>query len=201
MHSPARRVWPLAFGLLALWFTPARADTKTDLPGLPVGAEMQDFGLRALDLSTGKLAAIVWLSDFVGVSSKRQPPVRLLLLNFFAVWCKPCVAELPVLDRLQKAYAPRGLQVLSINFRAENESHDRAIEATRKLWPSGAPFPVLFDRYTNRNQVLYMGSRAALPCNILLDARGRVLARYQGGDAQQLEALERLVAEQMKGGA
>jgi thiol-disulfide isomerase/thioredoxin len=156
---------------------------------------MQDFGLRALDTATGQLKSIVWLSDYVGKSADPKPRKQLLLLNFFAVWCKPCIAELPVLARLQSSYGPRGLQILSINFRAEGESVERAIAGTRKLWAAEPPnFPVLFDRYTNRNQLLYMGGRASLPCNLLFDRDGRLLERFQGGDAEQLQKLEQRVA-------
>jgi thiol-disulfide isomerase/thioredoxin len=167
-------------------------------PGLAVGKVMEDFGLRQLDFATGKLAQLVWLSDFVGDKPDRKTPGKVLLLNFFATWCKPCMHELPVLVRLQNEYGAQGLKVLSINYRTEAEAVDAAIAASRKQWTGAAPpFPVLFDRYTNRNQLIYMGARAGLPCNILIDEKGVVLARFQGGDATQLEALEAGIRKQL----
>jgi thiol-disulfide isomerase/thioredoxin len=167
-------------------------------PGLAVGKPMEDFGLRQLDFATGKLAQLVWLSDFVGDKPDRNSPAKLLLLNFFATWCKPCMHELPVLVRLRNEYGAQGLKILSINYRTEAEAVDAAIAASRKQWAGAAPpFPVLFDRYTNRNQLIYMGARAGLPCNILIDEKGVVLARFQGGDATQLEALEADIRKQL----
>jgi thiol-disulfide isomerase/thioredoxin len=175
------------------------AGTRADeASGIAVGKPMEDFGLRQLDFATGKLAELIWLSDFIGMKPERKRPGKLLLLNFFATWCKPCMAELPVLTRLQNEYGPHGLRVLSINYRTESEPVDAAITASRKAWQGASPpFPVLFDRYTNRNQLIYMGARASLPCNILIDDQGVVLARFQGGDATALALIEASIRKQL----
>jgi thiol-disulfide isomerase/thioredoxin len=172
------------------------------------GVQMEDFGLRALDFGSGRLGPIVWLSDFVGgsvadtrvVGRERgqadRARTRLVLLNFFAVWCKPCVAELPVLARLQSAHAEDGLQVISVNYRTDAEPAEEAMVRARQLWAAGAPnFPVLFDRYTNRNQLLYVGRTAVLPCNVLIDQAGSVVARFQGGAPGQLQRLEERILQ------
>lgn len=193
----------LCAAALALVLVLAAQTRADDVPGIAVGKPMEDFGLRQLDFTTGKLAELIWLSDFVGPGSRsagadRKRPGKLLLLNFFATWCKPCMAELPVLTRLHNEYGPHGLKVLSINYRTESEQVDAAIAASRKQWNGAAPpFPVLFDRYTNRNQLIYMGARAGLPCNILIDEQGIVLARFQGGDASALEAIEASIRKQL----
>ena len=188
----------LALVLASAAGTRAEGAPPADAAGIAVGKPMEDFGLRQLDFATGKLAELIWLSDFVGTKAERKRPGKLLLLNFFATWCKPCMAELPVLTRFQTEYGPHGLKVLSVNYRTDNEPVDAAIAASRKQWSGAAPpFPVLFDRYTNRNQLIYMGSRAGLPCNILIDEQGVVLARFQGGDAQELEAIEAGIRKQL----
>jgi thiol-disulfide isomerase/thioredoxin len=161
---------------------------------LPEGSPMRDFGLRALDPATGQLGGMVWLSDFVGERAKK-PPAELLALSFFAVWCKPCIEELPTLARLQREYRSRGLQVLSVNLRTAGESLDDTLATTRALWRKHDPgFPVLFDRYTNHNQRLYVGERGIVPCHVLIDRKGRIVARYQGGGAEAAAKLEAAVS-------
>lgn len=55
-------------------------------------------------------------------ASLTPPPValqqffgKIIVLNFWAMWCKPSTAELATLDRLQKKYGPEKLVVLAIN--------------------------------------------------------------------------------------
>lgn len=40
---------------------------------------------------------------------------KLLVLNFWATWCAPCIQELPSLDQFQKALAPEGVVVLGVS--------------------------------------------------------------------------------------
>ena len=40
---------------------------------------------------------------------------KLLVLNFWATWCPPCVEEMPSLDRFQKTFADKGVVVLGIS--------------------------------------------------------------------------------------
>ena len=167
-----------------------RAEEPAQVTPLAVGAAMEDFGLREVNVASGKLERIVWLSDFVGPDAAGRPRKKLLLLSFFASWCKPCVAELPLLGQLQARYAALGLQVVSVHVRAQDETFEAALAATRQVLPAtGLGFPMLFDRYTNRAQLVYLGARASLPCNVLIDQRGTIAARASG--AQGLEALVR----------
>lgn len=168
----------------------AQESSGAALQPLAVGAAMEDFGLRSLNLTSGQLDQIVWLSDYVGPDSSGRPRKKLLLLSFFATWCKPCLAELPELARLQARYGASGLQVLSVNVRKPSEAVDATIAEARRVQPaSGLGFPMLFDRFTTRAQLLYLGDRAALPCNVLIDASGTIVARMLGA-ASEPTALE-----------
>jgi thiol-disulfide isomerase/thioredoxin len=162
---------------------------------LPVGAEMADFGLRALDVSSGQLKKMVWLSDYVGPERPRAARKRLVVLSYFAMWCKPCLSELSLLAALQSRYAAQGLQVVGVNYRRDDESLSETLQALQRWLPeAGLGFPLLFDRYTARTQLLYLGSPAKLPHLVLIDGDGRITARVQGGDARDIE---RVVSEQL----
>jgi thiol-disulfide isomerase/thioredoxin len=177
---------------------PRAPATEAEPAPLAVGAAMADFGLRELDAASGELKGTIWLSDYVGAPNRKHPTTKLVLLNFFASWCKPCQAELATLTRLQSQYASQGLQVLSVNVRRQGESFASASKGTQQLL-ANAPlsFPMLFDRYTDRTQQLYMGRQAVLPCNVLIDEQGRVAGRYQGIAQDQLANLELQVRTQL----
>lgn len=54
----------------------------------------------------GGMIRDVSLQDFAG---------KVVVLNFWATWCPPCVAEMPSLDRLQTALGPEGVEVVAVS--------------------------------------------------------------------------------------
>lgn len=66
-----------------------------------IGREAPDFQFSLIDSGETKS-----LSDYRG---------RVVLLNFWATWCPPCLDEMPDLNRLQADYGDRGLTVLTIS--------------------------------------------------------------------------------------
>jgi thiol-disulfide isomerase/thioredoxin len=117
---------------------------------------------------------------------------RVVLLNFWATWCIPCLKEMPALDRLQGAVGGSDFTVATVSI-------DRGGAADAKSW---------FDRNGIRDLPLYLDpdSKAAfafrasdLPTSVIVDRAGRVVGRMVGPaewDAPAAKALIRaLIAE------
>jgi thiol-disulfide isomerase/thioredoxin len=138
-------------------------------------------GLRLQDLDGGT----VELDSYLG----RGP----LLLDFWATWCKPCLAALPHLNRLHADLAPRGLQLLGIN----EDGQRGAAKVKPFVQTKGFQFPVLLDLNGEAQSRLGV---LVLPTTLLLDAEGRVLHTafgYRPGDIDVLRAkIEPLLTEE-----
>ena len=94
---------------------------------------------------------------------------RFVLVNLWATWCAPCVAELPALARLQ-AFAP-GLKVLPINM-------DKGeVDPVAFLKSHHVALPVFRD-----SDVVMLKSFKAygLPATILINPEGKIVARAEG---------------------
>lgn len=78
-----------------------------DLRGYPSGTTPPLFSGHTLD------ARLVSMADLRG---------KVLLVNFWASWCRECRPEMPALERLHREFAPRGLAVVGINAREEREA-------------------------------------------------------------------------------
>jgi thiol-disulfide isomerase/thioredoxin len=183
----------VVLGVVVLMTLPAASQEQDTLAPLAIGAAMEDFGLRALDTASGQLKQLVWLSDYVGPEVPSERRKRLLVLSYFAMWCKPCLSELTLLRDLQSRYADNGLQVLGVNYRRTDEALADTLKSLLRWLPNGGlGFPLLFDRYTDRPQLVYLGRPAKLPHSVLIDGSGHVVARIQGSEARDIERVVRV---------
>ncbi|MET0086199.1 MAG: TlpA disulfide reductase family protein [Sedimenticola sp.] len=103
------------------------------------------------------------LSDFRG---------KVVLLNFWATWCPPCVKEIPSLGRLKRKLSDRSVAVLSVDV---GESVER-VEAFLKKVP--ADFPVMLDP---EGATVKTWKLRAFPTTFLIDGEGRIRYAYFGG--------------------
>ena len=109
---------------------------------------------------------------------------RLLIINFWASWCPPCLEELPVFERLQQQYRPLGVQILGVSL-------DTAADAKLFLAQHPLSYPQLVAGDAGINLSQSLGNRAlAVPFTILVNSRGELVHRQFGAiSATELEAL------------
>ena len=167
---------------------------KVNSDGLQRGDKMIDFGMKYLDVKTGQLGEeTIWLGNFVG-SGSRKYPKKLVLLNFYATWCVPCIKEFSFLQAMYQKYSQKGLMVLSVNFRTGGEAFEDALKISAGLIKKNKmTYPVLFDRFTNRNQTYYMGDKAILPCLLLIDEDGYIIEKFTGEGSKDLKYIESVI--------
>jgi len=96
---------------------------------------------------------------------------KVVVLNFWASWCKPCTEELPLLEKTHKAISGRDALVLGANYQ---DVSDSALGFVRRF---KLTYPSLRDKdgeYADR-----YGSRA-FPETFVVDRRGRIAAQRRG---------------------
>jgi thiol-disulfide isomerase/thioredoxin len=114
---------------------------------------------------------------------------RPLLVNFWASWCGPRVAEMPLLDAFAAEQGDSGVQVVGIALDEPSAVHDF-------LQRVPVRYPILLDApAAGDSSVLLGNTRGVLPYSVLIDARGIVRRRKLGEfDAAELRDWARAAA-------
>ena len=139
---------------LALSAFPLQCGRETPFPA---GAPAPD--LRFTDLAGHEVA----LSSFRG---------HVVVMNLWATWCAPCLAELPALDRLHRALSRAGLVVLAVSV------DEGAADVATFMKERGLTLEVLRDPAGRAvARALHVD---AYPTTFVIDATGRLRERYLG---------------------
>jgi len=145
------------------------------LTGLSASGEAPSAALRLTRLD-GRDAPIAFsvatpaggtlnLSDFKG---------QVVLLNFWATWCEPCLEEMPAMERLAQAYRGRGLVVVALSVDREGAAVVRPFLKRHSLTLAVGLDP---DQSVARSQRVW-----ALPSTFVLDRT--LTRRYQAQGAR-----------------
>ncbi len=137
--------------------------------GLVLQGEMQDFEVQHPpvpavaatfdDRAGGRVA----LSDLRG---------KVVLLNVWATWCPPCVAEMPSLDALAAEKAGEDFVVLAVSLDFKPEMIGPFLDRT--------DLPNLVIVHDDEKHMTRDFGVRPLPTTLLLDRQGREIARYMG---------------------
>ena len=125
-------------------------------PPITKGRPAPDFQLPSLDGPTRSLGELRG---------------KVVLVNFWATWCKPCEDEMPAMERLHAALAPRGFELLAVSV-DEDSAPVRAFRDRLDL-----SFPILLDP---AKQAARRYQSFRYPESFLVDREGVLVERYIG---------------------
>lgn len=120
------------------------------------------------------------------LADKRGTP---LLLNLWATWCAPCVAELPDLQKVARAHAADGLEVIALDV--ELMAPKATLEGTLAQLPG-----FLAEKGIDLSVVIYsgedvgplgewLGESIVLPVTVVIGADGEIRARHVDSATEQ----------------
>lgn len=140
------------------------------LPGLASQPHEKAKDFEARDLA----GTTVRLSDFEG---------KVVLLNFWGIWCKSCRQEIPHLVALDREWREKGLVVLGADY------GDAPADLPAFVKELEMSYPVLLDEgLADEYEVL------VYPTTVVIDRNGRVRRRVEGYRKEVFEEMRALVA-------
>jgi cytochrome c biogenesis protein CcmG, thiol:disulfide interchange protein DsbE len=156
MHSvKVNRVLRAAIGLLLLVFAYLIYASIHERV-VVAGDAAPEFAVRAEDGRT------VGLPDFGG---------KLLVLNFWATWCPPCVEETPSLSDFARRFAGRGVVVLGVSVDKDEKAYRGFLQQFR---------PAFLTSRDSQAKINADYGTFKYPETYIIDARGKVLQKIIG---------------------
>jgi thiol-disulfide isomerase/thioredoxin len=163
----------ISYPVLADWQQPKLSHNLTPVEKITVAS---NFELINMDEEKKKL------SDFRG---------KVVLLNFWATWCPPCIREMPSMERLHQQINAEDFKVIAVN---QMEDVDDVFAFTGQL-EIDPTFEILFD---STSEVSRAYAVRGLPTTYLIDKQGKVRYRAVGGREFNHPEVVRIINELIK---
>ena len=150
----------------------AQAESKKVQKSLAVGAKFPDFDEKDLD---GKPLSV---ANHKG---------KVVLVDFWATWCGPCINELPNVLKTYEKYHSQGFEIIGISLDQDKDKLTGFIDKKGMKWTQ------FFDGKGWGNKLAGKYGVQSIPMTYLLDGEGKIIAKNLRG-----EALEEAVGQGLK---
>lgn len=146
-------------------------------------------GIALAQQGVGSRAPEIGLADMNGrqvrLSSLRG---KVVLVNIWGTWCRPCREEMPFLDRLYQRYRQQGLVVVGVAQDSDRDAVQRFLRRQR------VTYPIVHDgSHAVAQRYDQVSRERAMPRSFLVDRRGVVRYIHVSRRAGDLPAIEQQV--------
>jgi peroxiredoxin len=150
--------------------TVGAADARVDVGALPMGATFPEFNETDVE---GKPVS---LASYKG---------KIVLVDFWATWCGPCVAELPNVLKAYEKYHSKGFEIIGISLDQDKDKLTTFIKSKNMPWQQ------FFDGQGWKNKLAQQYGIRSIPATYLIGKDGKLIGKnYRGGALEQALAKE-----------
>mgnify|MGYP001138511207 CR=1 FL=1 len=116
---------------------------------------------------------------------------KVILLNFWASWCPPCIQEMPELERLKQQMSDQPFEIIALNV------GEKRYKVRKFLKLINFDLPVLLD---TKKELFNSWEIKTLPTSFLIDANGHIRYKVRGNPGWEnedtLAIIQQLISEQ-----
>ncbi|MEW6302799.1 MAG: TlpA disulfide reductase family protein [Verrucomicrobiota bacterium] len=113
---------------------------------------------------------------------------KVVLIDFWATWCGPCVAELPNVLKAYEKHHAKGFEIIGISLDQSQDALNKFIKERNMTWPQ------YFDGKGWQSKLAGKYGVNSIPATYLLDGEGKIIGKDLRGDE-----LEQAVAKALAG--
>jgi thiol-disulfide isomerase/thioredoxin len=146
---------------------PARMPEFLKLSPLPTPVEGKPYPFALIDVNGNRIDG-------------KQLLGKVVILDFWATWCGPCVAELPKIQKLYERYHDEGLQIVGISL------DDDPQVVTKFLAEHRVPWPVAVPSKSQREALTAVTGVSAIPEYFVLDRERNLSSQSARGQLEKI---------------
>lgn len=149
-------------------------ESKKMQASLTIGSQFPDFAEKDL---AGKPLSV---ANYKG---------KIVLLDFWATWCGPCVHELPNVIKTYGTYHPKGFEIIGVSLDEDKAALDDFLKKQNMPWVQ------YFDGKGWENKLAGQYGITSIPATFLLDGSGKIIGRDLRGEALEAAVAKALTAK------
>lgn len=151
---------------------------RTNMP-MPPKKPIEQLGWKILDGKNERF------SEYKG---------KVVILDFWATYCPPCIEEIPHLNELQTKYGEKGLQVIGLHVGGEEDEPKVPAFVDR--------LKIDYTLATPEDDLIYslLGTDSSIPQTIVFDRNGKLVRKFVGYDEIVKNQLDELVEKTVNAG-
>jgi thiol-disulfide isomerase/thioredoxin len=143
----------------------------------PLASAVAQADLKTMDGTTFKIA------DEKG---------KIILINMWATWCGPCLAEMPSFVKMKEKYGPSGFEILGLD--TDDESETLMDDINKVVKEKGINYPIVFSDLQTQAALLNISKFNGIPQSFLVDADGNLRGVFKGANQENVVRIEAMVA-------
>jgi thiol-disulfide isomerase/thioredoxin len=159
------------------------------LPDLPENV-LREYNERKGIAGSPKISVGSQYIPFAGMTSDDEyftisdiiESKQLILLDFWASWCAPCIKEIPILTQLYEDYKDKGLEIVSISLDENKTSWKKSIEKHNMSW-----IQIISNKGKSGN-IAEMYGIYQIPRTLLINSNGEIVS----GNLRGQELIEKI---------
>ena len=110
----------------------------------------------------------------------QQQHGKVLIINFWATWCVPCLREVPDLLKLEAEFAARGVRLIGVAVDDPSPGAAQVEQFRRRYFPAFFTYARSGPEMDELASVIYPAWNEVVPTPYILDRQGKPVARLQG---------------------
>jgi len=126
---------------------------------------------------------------------RNEPDTKILVVDFFALYCEPCKKALPNWEKFYQKNKDKGFKFVIVAIPGEGDRASEQNKLTEFFKKSGYSFPVVFDKYMlvgKKYGVVDKNRSANVPTVFVIDKKGKIVAK-ESDHKKLLKKIEKML--------